>query len=419
MESKTPPRKSAPLLPRPQKQNAVLFVLAVFALAIGTLKGESVLLLIGGILISSAAYGFVAVFVLSLFYRRQIPRAETIPAVQAGSYPAVRIDGVPFHLIRLPACLVRYRLNLVSQAFAQAGGELPPTLFFGAVCGCPAPPRGAYYGPEDSLVIYDALGFWRSSLPIRQANGVRLCVTPRPLTEPFRLRSPAAGGSKSRAKSLPVPSEDHSEHRAYVPGDDPRRINWKLYGHINELFVHIPEHEIPPRSVLTILLDTACDSGLFPPAAAAAAVDTLCSAALSLALEAQEAGMDAKVVWLRNEATDIPPPPLSLPLEQQLAYPIPLPLDCPVSLPVINTTAFLYIALPRARRAGQNSPLGSVPAGNALDACFSRRAARTHIQLLFIYPQTAYNAERIRYASEANVLYYGRMERVYAEYAVL
>ena len=37
--------------------------------------------------------------------------------------------------------------------------------------------------------------------------------------------------------------EGRGEQRPYYPGDDPRRINWKLYSRFNELYVRIPEEQ--------------------------------------------------------------------------------------------------------------------------------------------------------------------------------
>ena len=51
-------------------------------------------------------------------------------------------------------------------------------------------------------------------------------------------------------------SDELLETRRYVPGDDVRRLNWKLLAHAGELFLRLGEETPPPRARLLAVLDT-------------------------------------------------------------------------------------------------------------------------------------------------------------------
>lgn len=59
-----------------------------------------------------------------------------------------------------------------------------------------------------------------------------------------------SGLHKSPHKGFSV---EFKEHRSYVPGDDPRTIDWKLYGKTDRLFVR--EHEQETNLRATLLVD--------------------------------------------------------------------------------------------------------------------------------------------------------------------
>ncbi|MDR2490635.1 MAG: DUF58 domain-containing protein, partial [Spirochaetaceae bacterium] len=166
-------------------------------------------------------------------------------------------------------------------------------------CPVPAAYRGAYYGAQDEIVFFDFFGFWRASIPLPQGEAPRLCVCPVCLPE---LRQPdfAAGGSGERRGQSAVKPEEFYDNRPYVPGDDPRRLNWKLYGHSGELFVREALRQTPPNACLTIIVDTETDPGLLNGEAALHAVDVLCSAALTFAALSAERGCAVRL--LRTDA---------------------------------------------------------------------------------------------------------------------
>ena len=50
-------------------------------------------------------------------------------------------------------------------------------------------------------------------------------------------------------------SVDFAEHRQYMPGDDIRRVDWRLYGRVDRYY--IKEFEADSNANFTVLLDTS------------------------------------------------------------------------------------------------------------------------------------------------------------------
>jgi len=67
-----------------------------------------------------------------------------------------------------------------------------------------------------------------------------------------RHKSPARGGSR-----------EFAEHRAYVPGDDPRRVDWKVFGRTDRWFVRESEEETNLRA--TLLMDASASMAFASP----------------------------------------------------------------------------------------------------------------------------------------------------------
>jgi hypothetical protein len=150
-------------------------------------------------------------------------------------------------------------------------------------------------------VIFDAPGFFSLSFSIFQNDNPqneapRLLALPRPAEEAISL-FPRSGGTEVRNEPHYRKSNEVINHRPYVPGDDPRRINWKLYSHVasGELFVREGESEPPPCSRLLIMIDTEADSSLYSIDEGRRAVDLLCESALASALGFSSRGIDVLI----------------------------------------------------------------------------------------------------------------------------
>jgi len=303
-----------------------LFVVLVTALAFlaGWIRNELALTLLGTVFLCILAYCFLAVFILGVFHRKKalslslLIVCDTVNAGTEGEL-LIRISGgrLPgkHYFWRLPAVLVRCELCLETMDGRVIRHYADPGVDNSSVF--PVRERGAYYGMRDRLVIFDAAGFFRLSLPtvlssadFRQAGkdsskpaSPRLLAVPHPIEEliPLPLKS---GGAERHNETHYRKSDDLTDHRPYVPGDDPRRINWKLYGHapLGEIFVRDGESEPPPHSRLLILIDTEADSSLYTSGEGRRAVDLLCETALAAALDFSLKGMDIKIGWTGGQS---------------------------------------------------------------------------------------------------------------------
>jgi uncharacterized protein (DUF58 family) len=146
------------------------------------------------------------------------------------------------------------------------------------------PHRGCYRSEEGRLQLRDRLGFCASELPVALRETVVVYPALAAGASP-QLPLFSGGGERERRRRR-LRSEELLEVRKYFPGDDIRRIHWKVYAHLDELFLRIGEETPPPRSRLLVLLDAA-PSAAVPPVVAADYLDGLvgaCGAAVQALL---------------------------------------------------------------------------------------------------------------------------------------
>jgi hypothetical protein len=282
----------------------------------------------------------------------------------------------------------------------------------------PVPERGAYYGgaahgahgAPDSIIIFDALGFFQRALPAMADTGCRLLATPETV-EAFPVQA-HSGGDERRNTPHFQRTDNLTDHRPYMPGDDPRRINWKLYGHAGDLFIREGEPEPPPHSKLVILVDTEFDPALYTLETARYGIDLLCENALAIAVEYSERGMAMSVgytggILLAGDAKE---------LAAHLAYPAAWPLATGsaangaangAELPALpEERGVIILALPRiaARIAAGNS---------ALDRFLVKRDARQTVDIFFPFIIQR-ELQPLADAAETCARFYGQKSRVYA-----
>ncbi|MEW5815324.1 MAG: DUF58 domain-containing protein [Spirochaetota bacterium] len=124
----------------------------------------------------------------------------------------------------------------------------------------PAPGRGIYVAHRCSFIVRDILGF--SSFIHSLSKKVSLCVYPPISITGFFPRLTSPGGEKHQGRDSRVRSEELLEVRKYYPGDDVKRLNWKVYAHAGELFLRIGEDTPPPLSRVLCVLNPGSDSAL-------------------------------------------------------------------------------------------------------------------------------------------------------------
>jgi hypothetical protein len=341
-----------------------------------------VLTLTGAVFLSIWSYCLVMTLLLALIHRKSaftVSISLSPEKITAGEWTYVSYSHNR-KIFQLPLVLVRCRLLLSTKDGRRITYDFKPEQKTGIERHemFQAKKRGAYFSAFDEFAVFDILGFFRFAFRIPLENEVRLLVSPHAAPEAVPVR--AKGGNSDRRDSAAIErTDDLIDHRPYVPGDDPRRINWKLYSHGSELFIRQGEREPPPHSNITILIDTQFDS-LFtgkPEDGPAEAVDLLCENALAVI---NSTGNEKDIQIGFTGQTERGRKILTV---SELGYLLAYPAACPVKpkgtelhadLPSVpEDRGILILALPRVD--AQDS---------ALERFLSNNANRA-IELIFIY----------------------------------
>jgi uncharacterized protein (DUF58 family) len=295
---------------------AVLAII-ILAFAAGAARHELALTLGGAVFLLPWVYCLVMSPLLALLHSRRASRAcirisqreiaagETVEVsafYKTGCFEAeMPQSNDSLHssrrILQLPGILVRCRLLLATNDGRWIREDFKPT----APHSFTVAKRGAYFSAGNEFVIFDSLGFFRFVFRVKEAeNGARLLASPGAADEPMAVNA-RAGDSKLQPEFSLQRTDDLTDHRPYIPGDDPRRINWKLYSHGGGLFVREGENEPPPHSNILIFIDCEYDPVLYGIREARRGIDLLCENALAVAAACKEAGMDVQVAYSQEE----------------------------------------------------------------------------------------------------------------------
>jgi uncharacterized protein (DUF58 family) len=421
----------APPCPVPRPFGLPLIAIASLSLLAGFLRHELALTLLGAVLLAALVYGFLGIFALVLAHRgraaflsaRMSP--ESAPAGKQVSVLCLRENTRAFapaspstagqgKFFRLPGILIRYEICFSTKDGRILRHVFDPDALKHNQSPFKAPERGVYYGPQDKLLIFDIFGFFLAAFALPQEPGPRFLSLPRPAAKPPVIEF-HAGGAEQRSQPRFTRTDNLIDHRPYVPGDDPRRINWKLYGHAGDLFVREGEPEPPPHSKLTLLIDTQIDTDLFAAGrftgkdraagAGRRAVDLLCENALALVLEYTGRGMEIAVGYIGGKTPRTGSP---AELAALLAYPAALPLNAPLSRESGGGLPELPDA-PEDRAVLVLAPPCSEAANSALDRFLKKRGRERETDILFLY-----EGEGLDEAAEICARFYSRRPGVRA-----
>jgi uncharacterized protein (DUF58 family) len=299
---------------------------------------------------------------------------------------------------QLPAILIRYKLSLSTLDGKTIDYICGKTFFSNTEETFLAARRGAYFGARDYIIIQDILGFFYQMIALEQDAGERLLVLPS-VSENIPVIQRFSGGHSRRGENETKKTDDLTEQRPYFPGDDPRRINWKLLSHAGELFVRQEEREPPPHSQLVLLLDTETDAALYSKDEGPCRVDALCGAALSLVTEWYACGIGIRIGRNGAGIEGGSPPELAA----LLARPVSLPLAggdlLPPAQAIPDVHGVLILAL---ARAGQNEK-------SALNVFIAKRLPTQRITVIFFYER-----EKEKNYAESQAILFNRMSGVNA-----
>lgn len=297
-------RRSVPSAgPRLTRRGLGFSLLSAGLLAAGILRSEL------GALISGAGLGAAVLAALAGVFlegrRRDRALAADPEALRPGLSPASR-DGDPelravFRIENRGVPLPRFP-GISAWAELRAGSR--QGRYAGSSAALPAPgsdgtsefpsegslARGVYRG-RAAAATGDAFGFWRSR---RELPGVLETVAfPEPGAAAAAVPR-GSGGQRADVSDRRIRGEDRFDSRPYLPGDDPRRLHWKLYARFGDLFVRPGDLSPPPRKSVRILLDTERPDYL-ASGAGDEYLDSLVSAALGYARDLEGRGLEVRL----------------------------------------------------------------------------------------------------------------------------
>jgi hypothetical protein len=398
-----------------------VLLIIILAFAAGAVRQEWALVLTGAVFLALWVYCLAMTLLLALIHNRRAHRAFmriTPREVAAGGLSAngglaeavyTEGEGVVFRgkILQLPGVLVRCRLLLATKDDRRIqydfnprfqGGNSPPHFFT-------VEKRGAYFSAYDEFAVFDILGFFRFVFRLPVENDARLLASPRAASEPPAVNA-RAGESTPKPEFSIQRTDNLTDHRPYIPGDDPRRINWKLYSHGGGLFVREGEYEPPPQSNIAILVDTEYDRLLYRKREARRGIDLLCENALAAALACTESGMDVLVGYsggvIHGENVSTLPA-----LATVLAWPAASPLSASLNLPVVpDGCGILILALPRS--SAEPSAMDRFLNNTARNNSSRNNSSHCPVELLFLCESsggTVAYTERLAAAEVCAALY--------------
>ena len=327
-----------------------ILLIIILAFAAAVFKRELVLALIGAAFLVPWIYCLCMTLLLALLHSRRARRIffrispREITAGETVQAECCEQDAAAGKMIQLPGILVRCSIFLAAKDGRRIrqdfNGAAPQAHSF------TVQKRGAYFTVYDELAVFDILGFFRFAYRLPASSEARLLAAPRPADAAPKV-SASAGESRLSPEFSFQRADNLIDHRPYVPGDDPRRINWKLFGHAGDLFVRDDEREKPPRSNIAILIDTEYDPMLYNARSARRGIDLLCENALAAAGACAESGMDVITGFSGGTLSAVSP--AAKDLAMTLAWPAAIPLSASPRLPAVpEDRGIIILALPRA-----------------------------------------------------------------------
>lgn len=251
---------------RPTPPGAALLIAALAAGAAGGLRQELGALLWGSAFLGLGLYSFLTVVMVSLRIRSSLTALPAPPGPFDGEscfpgFPLTTSWSLPPSVRRLfPGVFIQGEVRAV-----RPGREMRALTLL--IPGTPAsltienPLRGRYR-THMFLHCRDALGLFWATLPAPGEG--RLTVYPPALPAREGRELPSLGGEGPAEQRTHRRSEELFDLRKYQAGDDPRRIHWKLFAHLEELFIRQGEEEPPPSGEYPVFLDLTRTTGPEP-----------------------------------------------------------------------------------------------------------------------------------------------------------
>jgi uncharacterized protein (DUF58 family) len=267
-------------------RGVTVVLMAAALLALGLIRADLAALFWGASFLAYSAYAVLAGYAYRLALARRRAREPDFLSLVLPGHAITTGDQAEaittFHLPRSlpPGFALHVHAPLAWRDMRRLDVRIPVATRGRTARALFTPDkRGVYECSRALLVANDVLGLTahRFPVPLRES----LCVVPRlnPVPDPplFKEQTDESMTVSTRRRR----SETLLEVRKYYPGDDPRRLNWKVFAHTDELFLRIGEEVPSPESRLLFVLDTTTNP-LVPSRLAADYLDSLVEACGSL-----------------------------------------------------------------------------------------------------------------------------------------
>ena len=244
--------------------HGALYTLTGFLLlAAGLLRGELLSTAFGGLLTLYTGFAALAVGCTAFYWRHEEPSVSLTESSAAGNdaaagcgiiavspaaavFPRCAVGAAAFYTLTFsrtpdPSAEIAVRMDIPLHAAR--------TVYYAEFV-----PRGRYFYRQQYLVLKDLCGFF--AVQLMQPRSVSRVYTVAPRLQPFEAGSPP---ELSAHTAQDVPQLERTaelyESRPYFPGDDPRKIHWKLYAHTGGLSIKLGAFEPPPVKHVSIYIE--------------------------------------------------------------------------------------------------------------------------------------------------------------------
>ena len=245
------------------RHGAVYTVMGALLLISGLLRGELLSAVCGGLLTLYAGFAAAAVAVTALCWKSAEPdlasdgdgftvtpaRSKAAQSESAKTFPPCVPGTAAFYTIEFSLSP-----EPTAEAVETAACLSIPLQGIQTKYHPENLTRGRYFYKRQYLNIRDFAGFFAV-----------LYMQPPCLSVPYTVVQPVIPPQKAvfpnlRSRAVnDLPSQERTselyESRPYFPGDDPRKIHWKLYAHTNTLSIKLGAFEPPPVKRLAIYIE--------------------------------------------------------------------------------------------------------------------------------------------------------------------
>ena len=242
------------------RHGAVYTAMGALLLISGLLRGELLSAVCGGVLMLYAGFAVTAVAVSALCWKSEEPdlasddggftvtpaRSKTAQSESAKTFPhcipgTAAFYAIEFSLSPEPTAETAACLSIPLQGM-RAGYRLENLS------------RGRYFYKRQYLNIRDFAGFFAAAYTQPPCLSVPYIVV-QPVLPPDKALSPNLRSHAVNDLASQERMNELYESRPYFPGDDPRKIHWKLYAHTDTLSIKLGAFEPPPVKRLTIYIE--------------------------------------------------------------------------------------------------------------------------------------------------------------------